>query len=106
MGVAIAFGGLVLAFGQSIHLGGEHAALAATAVVLSPLASAIGNIATKKRMAGLDPLVMNGWAMLIGRRALLLVSALDRGLGRDDVVVRRRSARSSTWPRSAPASRS
>jgi drug/metabolite transporter (DMT)-like permease len=81
-GVAIALGGLVLAFGQSIHLGGEHAALAATAVVLSPLASAIGNIATKKRLEGLDPLVMNGWAMLVGGFVLLLVSALSEDWGR------------------------
>jgi drug/metabolite transporter (DMT)-like permease len=81
VGVAIALGGLVLAFGQSIHLGGEHAALAATAVVLSPLASAIGNIATKKRMEGLDPLVMNGWAMLIGGAALLLVSGVGEDWG-------------------------
>ena len=74
-GVAIALGGLVLAFGQSVHLGGEHAALAATAVVLSPLASAIGNIAMKKRRA--DPLAMNGWAMLTGGAALLVVSLLS-----------------------------
>jgi drug/metabolite transporter (DMT)-like permease len=81
VGVAIALGGLVLAFGQSIHLGGEHAALAATAVVLSPLASAIGNIATKKRLEGLDPLVMNGWAMLVGGAVLLLVSASAENWG-------------------------
>jgi drug/metabolite transporter (DMT)-like permease len=81
-GVAIALGGLVLAFGQSIHLGGEHAALAATAVVLSPLASAIGNIETKKGLEGLEPLVMNGWAMLVGGFVLLLVSALSEDWGR------------------------
>ena len=34
--------------------------------MLSPLASAIGNVAIKLRGAKLDPLVMNGWAMLIG----------------------------------------
>jgi len=79
LGVAIAFGGLVLAFGQSIHLGGEHAALAATAVVLSPLGSAIGNIAIKKRPA--DPLAMNGWAMLIGGGTLLVVSVFAEDWG-------------------------
>jgi drug/metabolite transporter (DMT)-like permease len=76
VGVAIALGGLVLAFGESLDLGtGEHTALAALAVVLSPLASAIGNIATKKRMQGLDPLVMNGWAMVTGGVLLLAFSA-------------------------------
>ena len=76
LGVAIALGGLVLAFGESLDLGtGEHTALAALAVVLSPLASAIGNIATKKRMQGLDPLVMNGWAMVTGGVLLLAFSA-------------------------------
>ena len=54
---------------------GEHTALAALAVILSPLASAIGNVAIKKRGAQLDPLVMNGWAMLAGGIVLLLVSA-------------------------------
>jgi drug/metabolite transporter (DMT)-like permease len=72
VGVGIALVGLVVAFGQSIHLGGEHAALAATAVVLSPLGSAIGNVAIKKRAA--DPLAMNGWAMVTGGLALLVVS--------------------------------
>jgi drug/metabolite transporter (DMT)-like permease len=81
VGVAIALGGLILAFGQSIHLGGEHAALAATAVVLSPLASAIGNIATKTRLEGHDPLVMNGWAMLVGGTVLLAVSAVGENWG-------------------------
>ena len=51
VGVGIAFGGLVLAFGESLDLGGEHAALAALAVVLSPLASAVGNVAIKLRAA-------------------------------------------------------
>jgi drug/metabolite transporter (DMT)-like permease len=81
-GVGIAFGGLVLAFGQSLDLGsGEHTALAAIAVVLSPVASAVGNVAIKKRSAGLDPLVMNGWAMVIGGALLLAVSAPSEDWG-------------------------
>lgn len=80
LGVGVALGGLVLAFGQSLHLGSapaqsEHAALAAAAVVLSPLASAFGNVAIKRRGALADPLVMNGWAMLVGGVLLLAVSA-------------------------------
>jgi drug/metabolite transporter (DMT)-like permease len=75
-GVGIALGGLVVAFSESLDLGsGEHTALAALAVILSPLASAIGNVAIKKRGARLDPLVMNGWAMLGGGIVLLAVSA-------------------------------
>jgi len=81
-GVAIALAGLALAFKESLHLGGEHAALAAAAVVLSPLASAFGNVAIKRRPA--DPLAMNGWAMLIGGAALLLVSSLTEDWGATD----------------------
>ncbi len=80
-GVAVALGGLVLAFGQSLHLGGRHAALAAAAVVVSPLASASGNIAIKKRGASVDPLVMNGWAMLAGGAVLLAISAAGEDWG-------------------------
>jgi drug/metabolite transporter (DMT)-like permease len=81
VGVAVALGGLILAFGQSLHLGGEHAALAAAAVVVSPLASAIGNITTKRRGATVDPVVMNGWAMAGGGALLLGVSALTEDWG-------------------------
>jgi len=76
VGVGIALCGLVVAFGESLDLGsGEYTALAALAVILSPLASAIGNVAIKKRGGAVDPLVMNGWAMLTGGAVLLLVSA-------------------------------
>jgi drug/metabolite transporter (DMT)-like permease len=81
VGVAIAIGGLVLAFGESLELGGEHAALAAFAVILSPIASAIGNVAIKRRAADVDPLAMNAWAMLGGGAALLAVSALTEDWG-------------------------
>jgi drug/metabolite transporter (DMT)-like permease len=80
-GIGVAIAGLVLAFGQSVHLGGEHAALAATAVVLSPVASAIGNISIKRRGATVDPLAMNGWAMITGGVLLLAVSALTEDWG-------------------------
>src|SRR5690349_16572638 len=76
VGVLIALAGLVLAFSESLDLGtGEHTALAALAVVCSPIASAIGNIAIKKRSKDLDALVMNGWAMITGGVLLLAVSA-------------------------------
>jgi drug/metabolite transporter (DMT)-like permease len=75
-GVVVALGGLVLAFGESLHLGsGTRTALAAAAVVASPLASALGNVMIKRRGAGVDPLVLNGWAMLLGGVVLLAVSA-------------------------------
>jgi drug/metabolite transporter (DMT)-like permease len=81
-GVAVALGGLVLAFGESLQLGsGAKAALAATAIVASPLASAIGNVAIKRRGAGADPLVLNGWAMLGGGLVLLAISAPSEDWG-------------------------
>ena len=81
VGVGIAICGLVLAFGESLELGGEHAALAALAVVLSPLASAIGNVAIKRRATEVDPLAMNGWAMLGGGLVLLTVSVFSEDWG-------------------------
>ncbi len=77
VGVGIAFCGLVVAFGESLDLGsGEYTALAAAAVVLAPIAGAIGNVMIKRPREGLDPLVMNGWAMLTGGFLLLAVSAI------------------------------
>jgi drug/metabolite transporter (DMT)-like permease len=85
VGVLIALGGLVLAFSESLDLGtGEHTALAALAVVCSPMASAIGNVVTKKRVHGVDPLVMNGFAMVTGGALLLLVSAPTEDWGATD----------------------
>jgi drug/metabolite transporter (DMT)-like permease len=75
-GVAVALGGLALAFGESLELGtGDRVALAAGAVLASPLASAIGNVAIKRRGQRLDPIALNGWAMLGGGALLLAVSA-------------------------------
>ena len=82
VGVGIAFCGLVVAFGESLDLGsGEYTALAAAAVVLAPIASAIGNVMIKRRGAKVDALVMNGWAMLTGGVLLLAVSALSEDWG-------------------------
>ena len=76
-GVVVALGGLVLAFGESIELGGggRLAALGALAAVSAPLASAIGNTAIKRRARELDAVVLNGWAMLGGGVLLLALSA-------------------------------
>jgi drug/metabolite transporter (DMT)-like permease len=75
-GVVVALGGLVLAFGESLELGsGTRTTLAAAAVVASPFASAIGNVALKRRAHRSDPLVLNGWAMLGGGLVLLAISA-------------------------------
>jgi drug/metabolite transporter (DMT)-like permease len=66
----------VFASGESLELGrGERAALAAAAVLLSPVASAVGNVAIKRRGARVDALVLNGWAMLGAGALLLAVSA-------------------------------
>jgi drug/metabolite transporter (DMT)-like permease len=73
-GVAVAIGGLVVAFGEAINLGSERALLGALAVLAAPLASASGTIAVKLRAARLDAIVLNGWAMLGGGAALLVVS--------------------------------
>jgi drug/metabolite transporter (DMT)-like permease len=75
-GIAVAIGGLALAFGESLALGdAEWALLAAIACALAPLAAAIGNVAIKRRGAALDAVVLNGWAMLGGGLLLLAASA-------------------------------
>ena len=75
-GIAVAIGGLALAFGESLALGdAEWALLAAIACALAPLAAAIGNVAIKRRGGALDAVVLNGWAMLGGGLLLLLASA-------------------------------
>lgn len=77
-GVLVAFAGLVVAFGESLALGeAERALIGAIACVLAPLASAIGNVAIKRRGAKLDAVVLNGWAMLGGGALLLAVSAVS-----------------------------
>jgi len=75
-GLAVALGGLALAFGESLELGSaEWALLAATACAAAPLASAVGNVAIKRRGGRLDAVVLNGWAMLAGGTLLLAASA-------------------------------
>jgi drug/metabolite transporter (DMT)-like permease len=75
-GIAVAICGLAVAFGESLSLGqGDLAALAAAAVLVSPVASAIGNVSIKLRAGGIDALVLNGWAMLGAGVLLLAVSA-------------------------------
>ena len=81
-GIAVAIGGLALAFGESLALGhAERALLAATACAVAPLAAAIGNVAIKRRADALDPIVLNGWAMLGGGALLLAASAAGEDWG-------------------------
>jgi drug/metabolite transporter (DMT)-like permease len=81
-GIAVAIGGLALAFGESLALGhAERALLAATACAVAPLAAAIGNVAIKRRARRLDPIVLNGWAMLGGGALLLATSGAAEDWG-------------------------
>ena len=76
-GIAVALGGLSLAFGETLELGHSRFALAAAiACAAAPLASAVGNVAIKRAGGALDAIVLNGWAMLAGGGLLLAVSAL------------------------------
>src|SRR5919107_901643 len=75
-GIAVALAGLSLGFGGAPELGHSKWALAAAcACAAAPLASAIGNVAIKRRGGELDAIVLNGWAMLAGGALLLAVSA-------------------------------
>ncbi len=75
-GIAVAIAGLTLAFGETLQLGDDKYALAAAvACAAAPFASAVGNVGIKRRGAKLDPIVLNGWAMLAGGALLLALSA-------------------------------
>jgi drug/metabolite transporter (DMT)-like permease len=77
LGIAVALGGLSLAFGETLELGhGRYALAAAIACAAAPLASAVGNVAIKRKGGALDAVVLNGWAMLAGGALLLAGSAL------------------------------
>jgi drug/metabolite transporter (DMT)-like permease len=81
-GVLVAIGGLSLAFLESVDLGhAEHAVAGAAALAAAPMGAAIGNISIKLRAEELDPVVLNGWAMLGGGVALLVVSAIGETWG-------------------------
>jgi drug/metabolite transporter (DMT)-like permease len=82
VGVLIAIAGLALAFLESIDLGDEELALAgAVALAAAPLGAAVGNISIKLRAESLDPVALNGWAMLGGGILLLAASALGESWG-------------------------
>jgi drug/metabolite transporter (DMT)-like permease len=76
-GVALALGGLTLALSESVALGdSRYAVVAAIACVVAPLGAAIGTVTTKRRGAGLDPVVLNGWGAIGGGLLLLAASAV------------------------------
>jgi drug/metabolite transporter (DMT)-like permease len=82
VGVAIAIGGLTLAFAESIDLGHEERALLGSlAVVASPIGAAIGNVSLRLRGQQLDAVVLNGWGMAVGGALLLAVSAVGEDWG-------------------------
>jgi drug/metabolite transporter (DMT)-like permease len=81
-GVLVAIGGLALAFAESINLGDSDLALAgAAALAVAPVGAAVGNISIKLRAEELDPVVLNGWAMLGAGVMLLAASALGESWG-------------------------
>src|SRR3954462_6227129 len=81
-GVVLALGGLAVASSESVALGdSRYAVVAALGCALAPLGAAIGNVTTKRRGAGVDALVLNGWAAVGGGVLLLLVSAVSEDWG-------------------------
>jgi drug/metabolite transporter (DMT)-like permease len=81
-GVLVAIAGLALAFAESIDLGDRELAVAgAAALALSAFAAAVGNISLKLRAGELEAVVLNGWGMLGGGLALLVVSAVGESWG-------------------------
>jgi drug/metabolite transporter (DMT)-like permease len=81
-GLVVAIGGLAVAFSESLALGdGAHPALGAAAMLVAPMASAVGSVSIRRRASGLDPVTLNGWAMLGAGILLLAVSASGEDWG-------------------------
>jgi drug/metabolite transporter (DMT)-like permease len=81
-GALVAILGLSLAFLESIDLGSDDLAWAgALALILAPLGASAGNVGIKLRAAELDPIVLNGWAMLGGGVLLTAASAAGESWG-------------------------
>jgi drug/metabolite transporter (DMT)-like permease len=81
-GLVVAIGGLAVAFSESLALGaGAHPALGAAAMLVAPMASAVGSVSIRRRARGLDPVTLNGWAMLGAGILLLAVSASGEDWG-------------------------
>ena len=81
-GIAVAIGGLALAFGESIALGdAKWALLAATACAIAPLCAAIGNVSIKRRGQRVDPIVRQRLGHARRRRAAAARQRPHRGLG-------------------------
>ncbi|MBI5105056.1 MAG: EamA family transporter [Solirubrobacterales bacterium] len=81
-GLLVAVAGLALAFSESLALGDDDkAGLGAAAMLVAPLAAAAGNVGIRRRGAGLDAVVLNGWAALGAGGLLLATSALGEDWG-------------------------
>ncbi|MGH2763075.1 MAG: DMT family transporter [Thermoleophilaceae bacterium] len=81
-GVLVAIGGLALAFAESTDSGHPELAIAgAAALAVAPVGASVGNISIKLRAGGLDAVVLNGWAMLVGGVLLLVASAIGESWG-------------------------
>jgi drug/metabolite transporter (DMT)-like permease len=79
-GLLIGFLGLAIIFFESAHTPASGALRGIVALILSPLAAAIANVAAKRRIATLDPVTMNLWMMGYGAVFLLAISlVMERG---------------------------
>ena len=91
-GIAVAIGGLALAFGESLALGdAKWALLAASACALAPLASAIGNVAISGLALAFGESLALGdakWALLAATACAL--APLASAIG--NVAIKRRGA--------------
>lgn len=73
-GLCLGLGGTVLLFSTDLESLGPAAVPAGLVLLLSPLASAIGNLAVKRHGAGMSSVLLNQRAMAIGAPVLVLLA--------------------------------
>jgi drug/metabolite transporter (DMT)-like permease len=80
-GMVVGFGGVALVFAEDFSaLGGPQVAVASAVMLLSPLVSAIGQIAVKRWGGGAHPVPLNVYGMLLCSAVIGAVAAIaERG---------------------------
>jgi drug/metabolite transporter (DMT)-like permease len=80
LGFVVGFGGVVVLHKTDVHALGPEALVAAQVLILSPVVTAIGNLAVKRHGASFSSLMLNRDAMAIASVALVAVALVaERG---------------------------
>ncbi len=81
VGLLLGLGGMAVLFSTDLVAIGPQAVWAGAILLLSPLASAIGNLAVKRHGAGISSLLLNRNGMLLGAALLTALALCTEDLG-------------------------